>query len=188
MCGTPVRRVSGLHQPTPAPSPEGSEGRGGSDNFTPSQGKSRRLNDKRQHNHLAQREKACSGLIVATVPLWGDSLFPRPLICVVLGGDDRQHWSSPLTCSFTVSSSSLRSLAVILFLVICTRHLLFHHQHLRLSDVAHYTYFYNILFYSSVSIPRPDWEMWKGMSFFFFRSVKPICLSSSFSYLTSQIC
>lgn len=53
--------------------------------------------DKHRRSHLAQR--AYLGPIVATVPFWGDSLFPRPLICVALGGDDRQnrvlHSSAP---------------------------------------------------------------------------------------------
>lgn len=82
-------------------------------------------------------------------------MFPRPLICVVLGVDGRQNWSSPLACSFTVSSSSLCSLAVVLSLLVRARHLLFR-QHLRLSDVAHYIYFYNVSVYPSVSITRSD--------------------------------
>lgn len=57
--------------------------------FTLSQWKIRWLNDKSRHNHLAQR--ACLGPIVATVLFWDDSLFPRPLICAALGGDDRQN-------------------------------------------------------------------------------------------------
>lgn len=44
--------------------------------------KSQRLNGELRHN-LVQR--ACQGPIEATVPFWGDSLFPRGFICIALG-------------------------------------------------------------------------------------------------------
>jgi len=92
---------------------------------------------------IIPRREPVRGPIAAA--FWGDSLFPRPLICVALGGDDRQNRAPPssppsrLLCPRLLCSPL--SICFYSSGFTCVYHGLFHHLHLTLADVMFPTVF-----------------------------------------------